>query len=211
MRIDVWIDDCMVGLFSISDLIVDILFKRGKFGYGDVVATSDAIKMYAIGIPAFGFIKIFSVIFFSKQNTYTPFKISTISMIINLLLIFSLVPKLGHLGIALALSLSGWINAVLLYFFLWRKNYWKLDKNLIIKIFKIIISSFIIYIVLSISYMLILYTEVLTLAGLGSKFIALTFLILVSIVLFLSLLKLMGVISFNKNKIKNFLKEEEIE
>ena len=51
----------MVGLFAISDLIVDILFKRGKFGLGDVIATSDAIVMYAIGLPAFGFIKIFSV------------------------------------------------------------------------------------------------------------------------------------------------------
>ena len=44
---------------ALSDLIVDILFKRGKFGLGDVLATSDAIVMYSIGLPAFGFIKFF--------------------------------------------------------------------------------------------------------------------------------------------------------
>ncbi len=202
---------CMVGLFSISDLIVDILFKRGKFGYGDVIATSDAIVMYAIGLPAFGFIKIFSVIFFSKQNTITPFKISTISMIINLTLVFLLVNRLGHLGIALALSVSSWINAVLLYYCLWKKDYWRFDKKLIIKTFKIIICSFITYIVLSISYMLVLYTEYLALKDLGSKIVVLTSLILLSITLFYFLLKIMGLINFNKNKIKNFFREEEIE
>ena len=198
----------MVGLFAISDLIVDILFKRGKFGLGDVIATSDAIVMYAIGLPAFGFIKIFSVIFFAKQNTLTPFKVSSISMIINLILIFLLVNKLGHLGIALSLSLSSWINAALLYFFLWKKNYWRFDKVLIIKIFKIIICSFITYTVLSIFYMLVLYTDYLTLNEFIAKVLLLSFLIFFSATLFFSLLRIMGIISFDKNKIKTFLKGE---
>jgi putative peptidoglycan lipid II flippase len=198
----------MVGLFAISDLIVDILFKRGKFGLGDVIATSDAIVMYAIGLPAFGFIKIFSVIFFAKQNTLTPFKVSSISMIINLILIFLLVNKLGHLGIALSLSLSSWINAALLYFFLWKKNYWRFDKILIIKVFKIIICSFITYTVLSIFYMLVLYTDYLTLNDFIAKVLLLSFLIFFSATLFFSLLRIMGIISFDKNKIKTFLKGE---
>ena len=62
-----------VGLLILSDLIVDILFRRGQFGYGDVKATSDAIIMYAYGLPAFGLIKIFSLFSFSKQDTKTPF------------------------------------------------------------------------------------------------------------------------------------------
>ena len=56
-----------VGLLILSDLIVDILFRRGQFGYGDVKATSDAIIMYAYGLPAFGLIKIFSTIFFFSR------------------------------------------------------------------------------------------------------------------------------------------------
>ena len=199
---------CMVGLFVISDLIVDILFKRGKFGLGDVIATSDAIVMYAIGLPAFGFIKIFSVIFFAKKNTLTPFKVSSISMVINLILIFLLVNDLGHLGIALSLSLSSWFNAALLYFCLWKKSYWRFDKKLIIKVFKVIICSFITYIVLSIFYMLILYTDYLTLKDLGAKVLVLSFLMIFSVILFFSFLKIMGLISINKNKIKKLLKGE---
>ena len=54
-----------VGLLILSDLIVDILFRRGQFGYGDVKATSDAIVMYAYGLPAFGINKkYFQLVFF---------------------------------------------------------------------------------------------------------------------------------------------------
>ena len=81
-------------------------------------ATSGALIMYAAGLPAFGLIKIFSVIFFSNQDTKTPFRISFISMILNLVAINILVDNLGHLGIALALSISSWINALILYVFI---------------------------------------------------------------------------------------------
>ena len=126
----------MVGLIVLSDLIVDILFKRGKFGLGDVMATSDAIVMYAIGLPAYGFIKVFSVIFFSKKNTSFPFLISSFSMILNLLFILFLVKEMGHLGIALSLSLSSYINALVLYILLWKKNYWRINKNIFKNFFK---------------------------------------------------------------------------
>ena len=53
-----------IGLFVLSDLIIDILFRRGQFGFGDVKATSEALIMYAIGLPAFGLIKIFLQYFF---------------------------------------------------------------------------------------------------------------------------------------------------
>ena len=127
-------------------------------------------------------------------------------MIINLILIFLLVNSLGHLGIALSLSLSSWLNAGLLYFYLWKRSYWRFDKKLIIKVIKIIICSFITYIVLSFSYMLVLYTEYLTLKDLASKILILSFLILISGILFFSLLNIMGLISTNKNKIKKLLK-----
>ena len=107
-----------IGLLVFSELIVDILFRRGQFGYGDVKATSDAIIMYAIGLPAFGLIKIFSTVFFSYQDTKIPFRISFFSMLINILGIFFLIRDFGHLGIALSLSLSSWINAIILYIFI---------------------------------------------------------------------------------------------
>lgn len=203
----------MVGLFVLSDLIVDILFRRGKFGFGDVLATSDAIFMYAVGLPAFGFIKVFSVIFFSKQDTYTPFKVSAVAMIINFFLVLSLTSSLGHLGIALSLSIASWINALMLYVLLYYKGYWIIDKSLIKKILKIILCSFLTYLVLIAFYMLIFFTEQLNLTAIGSKIIALILLIFVALLLFLILLIFMRLISLkdlNLKNLKSIFREKDI-
>ena len=202
----------MIGLFVISDLIVDTLFRRGQFGFGDVVATSDALIMYAIGLPAFGYIRIFSVIFFSKKNTKTPFYISTISMLTNFLFLIFLTNKMGHLGIALSLSLSGWINAVLLYIFLWKYGYWSLDKIFFIKLLKLFFCAFLSYIVLSISYMFVLYVDNFSLDGFIPKIITLIFLILIASITFLIfsfIFKLIKSNDIKEMKFKNIFKEKE--
>ena len=200
----------MVGLLILSDLIIDILFRRGKFGYGDVLATSDAIKMYALGLPAFGFIKIFSVIFFSKQNTLIPFKVSALAMVINFILIYILVNKIGHLGIALALSISSWFNAVILYIYLRLNNFWKIDKNLLIKFLKVIICSFITFTIVVMVNTFILYTDYFNLNNLLSKTMVLSLLILLAGIIFFLLFFVLGIMSlkdFRKKNIKNILKE----
>ncbi len=194
----------MVGLLAISDLIVDILFKRGKFGLGDVFATSDAIVMYAIGLPAFGLVKIFSVIFFSKKNTFIPFVVSVISMLTNLLLILFLIEDMGHLGIALSLSLSGYLNAVILYVILWKKNYWHFSKRLFYTFLKILLSTFITYIILMILYFLVLYLDNIIIEGLASKILVLITLIFFAVTTFIVVLISLRVINYKMLKNKNF-------
>ena len=106
-----------------------MFYLKRKFGLGDVLATSDAIVMYSIGLPAFGFIKIFSVIFFSEKNTLIPFLISTLSMLVNLFLIMLLVGY-GALRYCFIFKFSKLLNVIALYIFLHKKKYWKLNKNL---------------------------------------------------------------------------------
>ncbi len=199
-----------IGLFVLSDLIIDILFKRGQFGYGDVKATSSAISMYAIGLPAFGLIKIFSTIFFSRQDTKTPFRISFISMVANVCLIIIFIEELGHLGIALALSISSWINASILYTFIYLRGHWKIDISFFKKIIKLsivfIISLNIMY---GIEYIIIFYDLVST-ASLFKKIIFLGYLIIISIstfVLFCIILRLLSIKDLSRKKLLNLFKE----
>ena len=56
--------------------------------------------------------------------------------------------------------------------------------------------------------MLVLYTDYLTLNDFIAKVLLLSFLIFFSVTLFFSLLRIMGIITFDKNKIKTFLKGE---
>ena len=193
----------VIGLLVLSDLIVDVLFKRGKFGYGDAKATSDAIVMYSIGLPAFGLIKLFSIIFFSRQNTTIPFYISFLSMILNICLLFLLVEKLGHLGIALSLSLTSWLNAIVLFIVLHHKGYWILKRKTLYKIFKlVVVSSLTLFLIYS-CYFFIIYTDAIILSTFLSKIILLSILIFITIFSFAVFSYIIGLINYrnliNKN------------
>ena len=173
-----------IGLFVLSDLIIDILFRRGQFGFGDVKATSEALIMYAIGLPAFGLIKIFSTIFFSWQDTKTPFRISFFSMILNFILINIFINDLGHLGIALSLSLSSWVNAFLLYFFMQLRGYWKIDFNFIKKLLKLIFVFIItLNLVNSIEY-LVLFFDLISTSNFFKKILLLFYLAIAATISF---------------------------
>ncbi len=178
---------CAIGLIAIPELIVDILFKRGKFGYGDVRATSDALVMYSLGLPAFGLIKLFSTIFFARKDTKTPFYFSLFSMLLNIILIIFLIRSNGHLGIALALSISSWFNVLLLYLGLRIKKIWKIDYQLLINILKLALICFIAFIVLNICHFLILYYDILMISNIYKKIIFLVCLMVITGLVFVLL------------------------
>ena len=199
-----------IGLLILSNLIVDVLFKRGQFGYGDVKATSEAIMMYAYGLPAFGLIKVFSTIFFSRQDTKTPFRISFFSMILNIIAIFFLIKDLGHLGIALALSLSSWINAIILYIFIHYKGYWKIKFSFLKKIIKLLLVFIVSLNVVNVLEYFIIFFDLVDTSTLFRKILYLSYLIIISIttfILFCIIFRILSIKDLSRKKLNNFFKE----
>lgn len=109
------------GLITLSVPITRTLFERGAFGSYSTGITSSALFFYAFGLLAYGAIKILVSGFYSMQDTRTPVKIAafalTVNIILNLILMFPL--KVG--GLALSTSISGILNAGLLFIMLRRK------------------------------------------------------------------------------------------
>jgi putative peptidoglycan lipid II flippase len=103
------------GLALLSVPILTTLFQYGEFSTHDVIMSSRSLIAYAIGLPGFILIKVFSSAFFSRQDTSTPVKVAAIAMLSNIVLNLLLVGVLQHAGLALASSLSAYINAGLLY------------------------------------------------------------------------------------------------
>ena len=95
--------------------IVTALFERGAFTSLDAINTSKALFIYAIGLPAFVFQKIFSTIYFANGNTRSPFNFALIGMITNLVLAIGLTGTLGYLAPAVGTTISGWLIAFLLW------------------------------------------------------------------------------------------------
>jgi putative peptidoglycan lipid II flippase len=117
-----------VALAVAPSAIVQGLFQRGAFTAADTPPTAYALAIFALGLPAFVMIKVFSPAYFAREDTATPMRYAVISLTANTLgsiALFFLFRRLGlmpHLGIAVATSLAGWLNAGLLYATLVRRG-----------------------------------------------------------------------------------------
>ena len=119
-----------LALLAIPEPIIAVLFGRGAFQAASVVATSDALAAYAIGLPAFVLVRVLSPGFFARADTATPMRIGMLAVAANLALSLALAWPLAHVGLALATSLAAWLNAGLLYFRLWRDHGVRVDDRL---------------------------------------------------------------------------------
>ena len=133
----------MLALIIANEVIVSSLFGYGSFDKTSVRNSAEALLYFSLGLPAFSFIKIFSSFIFARDNTKIPFYFSTISVLLNIIISVYYFKELGFIIIPIATSISSWINSVLLYFYLHKENYFKLNKTLIIQIIRIAISTII--------------------------------------------------------------------
>ncbi len=130
-----------VALLIGSEEIISALFGYGSFNKEAVYNSSKALFYFALGLPAFVLIKIFSTFFFANNDTKTPFYISLVSVIINIIISVYFFKNIGFIIIPIATSISSWFNSLLLFFYLKNRNLFKFNQIFIKKFFKIIFVS----------------------------------------------------------------------
>ena len=130
-----------------SEQITSALFGYGAFDNNSVQNSAKALFYFALGLPAFAIIKIFSTFLFARDNTKSPFYYSLISVLINITISIIFFKQIGFIIIPIATTISSWINAILLFIKLSENNFFKLRNILNFSNFKIfLVSSFSIYI-----------------------------------------------------------------
>ncbi len=136
-----------VALSVISTPIVRVLFERGAFSPGDTRATSLALAIFALGLPSFVLIKVFSPAYFAREDTRTPMRYASISLTANtagsagLFFLFRDLGWMPHLGIAVASVFGGWLNAWLLWRGLKNTGHFVLDKRTRRNLPRIVLAS----------------------------------------------------------------------
>lgn len=133
------------GFIILAEPMIAVLFERGSFDAQDRSMTALALQAYSIGLPAYIGIKIYNTVCFSRQNTKAPLYISAFVTILNILLSLCLIygANLGHVGIALATGLTGWMHLLLLHIYVVKKKHISFQKQELISLFKIIASAFV--------------------------------------------------------------------
>jgi putative peptidoglycan lipid II flippase len=111
-----------VALVSLAHPLIITLYQRGEFGVDSVVPTAQSLQAYSLGLLAFMAIKVLASAYFSRQDTRTPVRYGVIAMVSNMVLNLILLIPLAHVGLALATSISAFINAGLLWWGLHRQG-----------------------------------------------------------------------------------------
>ena len=130
-----------MGLIIASEEIINGLFGYGSFTIKDVELTSRALMFFGFGVIAFALVKILSNFFFARDNTKTPFYISSFIVFLNVSISLSLFEQVGFIIIPIATSISTWVGVLIFLYCLQKRKYLLLQKKLLGNTLKIIISS----------------------------------------------------------------------
>ncbi|WP_026146999.1 murein biosynthesis integral membrane protein MurJ [Methylomonas sp. MK1] len=103
-----------LGLTLLAEPLLSTLFQYNEFGSDDVRMSGKSLMAYALGLLAFMLIKILVPGFTSRQDTQTPMRFGMYSIVANIVLSLLLAFPFAHAGIALATTLSAYLNALLL-------------------------------------------------------------------------------------------------
>lgn len=114
-----------LALVLLAEPLLATLFYHGQMTTFDVSMAALSLKAYGAGLVGHMLVKVLAPGYFARQDMKTPVRIGIISLICNMVFNLILIQWLGHVGLALATSLSAFLNA----FLLWRgllqaKVYW---------------------------------------------------------------------------------------
>ena len=130
-----------IALIIGSEQIISALFGYGSFNENSVYNSSLALYYFALGLPAFALIKVFSSFFFANNNTKTPFYISLVSVVLNIFISIYYFKEIGFIIIPIATSISSWFNSILLFIFLKKQKLFYFNQIFFIKFIKIVFAT----------------------------------------------------------------------
>ena len=188
-----------LALVLASDQIITSLFGYGSFDNSSVINTAIALTFFAFGVPAFSILKIFSNFFFARNDTKTPFYLSLISVILNIIISVSLFSRIGFIIIPIATSISSWLNVFMHFYFIKKRDLHTFDSKFIYKfprmILSVVVMGVVLYLLLGLFSEKFDYNE-------SWKFIYLFIIVIISLISYFLISNFSGAFKFKDIKFK---------
>jgi len=115
------------GFALLAERIAGGLFEHGAFGPQDTVAVGSALMAICVGLPGHVLEKVFGAVSFAHEDTHTPMLAALAGLITAIVGGIALFPRFGHVGVAGAIGISGWVGALILGFILYRRRWLRID------------------------------------------------------------------------------------
>ncbi|MEO5919415.1 MAG: murein biosynthesis integral membrane protein MurJ, partial [Candidatus Limnocylindrales bacterium] len=94
--------------------MVELLFGYGRFDREAIDGTAAVLAAFLVGLPAHASIAVLARAFYARQDTRTPVLAAIVAVVINTTLGVMLVGSLGLPGLAAAIAIGAWVEAVYL-------------------------------------------------------------------------------------------------
>ncbi|MEW6661290.1 MAG: murein biosynthesis integral membrane protein MurJ [Bacillota bacterium] len=110
-----------VGFIAIGVPVVRFLFEQGMFTAEATRATAHVLVFYSLGLAAYASIQLLNRVYYALQDTRTPVTVGVATIALNIALNFLLIKPMAEGGLALAYSIAGGFNMLILLVILRRK------------------------------------------------------------------------------------------
>jgi putative peptidoglycan lipid II flippase len=174
--------------------IVGGLFQRGAFGPRDTAMVAAALAAICAGLPGHSLEKVLGAVSFAHEDTRTPMYAALCGLATAVTGSLLLFPYYGHVGIAGAIALSGWVGAILLAVILWRRGWLHVEPAALNRVPRIMIATVIMGVAIAAGDMVL--TSLLDLSGSQvARILTLLALVVAGLLIYLGSLQALGVAS----------------
>jgi putative peptidoglycan lipid II flippase len=111
-----------LGLLLLAHPLMVTLFHYGAFTDHDVQMSGASLMAYAFGLLGFILVKILAPAFYARKDMKTPVKVAVVALVTNTVLNLLLIGPFAHVGLAAATTISAFVNAGLLYWYLQKQQ-----------------------------------------------------------------------------------------
>ncbi len=130
-------------LLAVGDTCINLIYGRGDFTNHSIIGTTHCLGAYALGLLPNTLILILAPACYAQNDYRLPACTSFLTMILNFFLNMWMIKGLGFgaVSVALATSISSWINLLLLGWVLYWRNGPLISSSLIPHLIKISFAS----------------------------------------------------------------------
>lgn len=95
-----------IGMLVLARPIVELAFMRGAFTQADAIATARVLQFYTLALVSLSVNNVQNRVFYSLEDTKTPFYLGILNVAINVGLNLLLINVMGVNGLALSVSIA---------------------------------------------------------------------------------------------------------
>ena len=100
--------------------IIRLILGSGKFGWSDTKMAALTLGWFSFSLIAQGLIPLLAKACYARHDTKVPMIISVSTTILGIIIAYPLAKSIGVAGLALAFSIESYINAIILYLWLYK-------------------------------------------------------------------------------------------